>query len=122
VIPVFDSGNWVADINMLKTLESGFLVRTEECRECELSMVGSMPAFDCVAVKNWDEILDPPTEQPYSSLTTTGRQDWREGVSICLQHRAMLFRIIVAGAMQERLLASKIICEPLMWCNLCLYC
>jgi hypothetical protein len=27
VISVFDLGNWVADINMFKTLESGFLVR-----------------------------------------------------------------------------------------------
>ncbi|RHZ60823.1 uncharacterized protein CDV56_108611 [Aspergillus thermomutatus] len=93
VISVFDSGNWVADINVLESLESGSLVRIQQSRECELSRVESMPAFDSVAIENWDEILDPPTE-PAVFKTHGNWQARLAAMCICisLQHCIILFQ------------------------------
>ncbi|KAF7160543.1 hypothetical protein CNMCM6106_007998 [Aspergillus hiratsukae] len=93
VISVLDLGNWVADINVLESLESGSLVRIQQSRECESSRVESMPAFDAVAIENWDEILDPPTE-PAVFKTHGNWQARLAAMSICisLQHRVMLFQ------------------------------
>jgi hypothetical protein len=93
VISVLDSGNWVADIDVLESLGSGSLMRIQKSRECKSGGVESMPAFDSVAIENWDEILDPPTE-PAVFKTRGNWQARLAAVSICisLQHRVLLFQ------------------------------
>lgn len=52
-----------------------------------------MPAFDAVAIENWDEILDPPTET--AVFKTHGNWQARlaaVSIYISLQHRVMLLQ------------------------------
>jgi hypothetical protein len=61
VISVHDSGRWVADIEVIESLNSGYLHRLRQFHTCKPGPAGLKPDLEMTAIENWEEILDPPS-------------------------------------------------------------
>ena len=57
LISVYDRDKWVADLDVLKMLESKFFRRHTYTKVCD-HRHGQTPIFDLISIDNWEELLD----------------------------------------------------------------
>ena len=94
VVSVHDSGRWVADLDVLATLQSKnlySLIQQPTCQEC--SPAGSVPEVEVTALDNWEELLDPPR----NAGVVRAHGNWQgrlaaANVSLMQGHPTVLFR------------------------------
>jgi hypothetical protein len=60
VVSVYDSCNWVADIDVMFARNHPMVLRWPQQPPCQHNDSPLMTS-DCVSVENWDEIIDRPT-------------------------------------------------------------
>lgn len=94
VVSVHDSGNWVADLDILATLQSPNLYALVQQPTCQKSSpAGSIPDVEVIALDNWEELLDPPRN--VSVVRAHGNWQGRlaaASVSLMQGHPTILFR------------------------------
>lgn len=93
VISVHDSGEWMADLDILKALISPSLTAIEQQPHCKSSPAGSVPSYDLVAIDNWQELLDAPDE--VSVVRAHGNWQARLAatvISVVLRHPTIVFQ------------------------------
>ena len=59
VIAVYDSGEWIADVDILSALRNLSIRRLGDLMPCNHAR-GRKPPRSMIAVENWDEVLDRP--------------------------------------------------------------
>jgi hypothetical protein len=94
VVSVHDSGRWVADLDVLSTMEASqlySLVQQPTCKEA--SPAGSIPEVEVISLDNWEELLDPPR----SASVVHAHGNWQArlvtaNVSVMLGHPTIFSR------------------------------
>jgi hypothetical protein len=92
VIAVHESGQWIADIDVIRSLNSTRLHRLSQGDNCQPAPVGQEPLFNVTAIENWDEILDSPAAP--AVFKTHGNWQARLAatcISVGLKHNVLLF-------------------------------
>ncbi|KEF52077.1 uncharacterized protein A1O9_11703 [Exophiala aquamarina CBS 119918] len=94
VVSVHDSGRWVADLDILTSLQSPNLYSLIQQPTCQASSpAGSVPGVEVIALDNWEELLDPPRN--VSVVRAHGNWQGRlaaANVSLMQGHPTILFR------------------------------
>ncbi|OAP60059.1 hypothetical protein AYL99_05061 [Fonsecaea erecta] len=62
VISVHDAGKWVADLDILTSLESASLRSVVRQTQCPQRPAGHPPSFDVASIDCWEELLAKPTK------------------------------------------------------------
>ena len=93
VVSVHDSGEWVADLDIMKALSSPSLNAIVQQPHCRSSPAGSMPSHELVAIDNWQELLDAPGE----AAVVRAHGNWQARlaaavVSVVRGHPTILFQ------------------------------
>ncbi len=63
IVSVYHSGEWIGDLDVLKSLDSGRLHRIPHARcSCSQSQASQELALLATSVESWEDVLDPPSE------------------------------------------------------------
>ena len=63
VVSVYHSGEWIGDLDVLKSLDSGRLHRMSHARcSCSQSQASQEASLLVTSVESWEDVLDPPSE------------------------------------------------------------
>ena len=88
-LAVYERGEWVADLDVLKSLTNDSLPKVLPCSECKQQRNRKMPQKGLLgenkpgvtAITNWTELLDPP-ETSYSIVKAPGNWEARLAASV----------------------------------------
>lgn len=95
VISVHDQGSWIADIDIIRSLRSLYVLclpRLDSCVD-----ISPKPISKAIAIENWEEILDPPRVSASTVVVFKTHGNWQARLAaacICakLKHRVVLFQ------------------------------
>lgn len=95
LVQVYDSSEWVCDLDILSTLSNPLVYRVTCCGQGQHTTSQTIPdTFPQTAtVDNWEELLTPPVDAAVSVVRTSGNWLGRlaaVGVSIRLRRRAVI--------------------------------
>lgn len=93
VVSVHDSGEWVADLDILTSLESPRLKSVVQQPECKPQAAGHKPSFEIVSIDCWEELLEKPT----NGGVVRAHGNWQArlaaaAISVQLGNQTILFR------------------------------
>ena len=88
-LSVYERGEWVADLDVLKSITKASMPRILPCPDCRRRRNGEMPRKGLIgenkpgvtAITNWTELLDPP-ETTYSIVKATGNWEARLAATV----------------------------------------
>jgi hypothetical protein len=93
IVSVHESGEWVADLDILKALESPDLKPVAQYPKCKPQPAGHKPFFEVIAIDCWEELLESPT----NAGVVRAHGNWQArlaaaAISVQLRHSTVLFR------------------------------
>jgi hypothetical protein len=62
IVSVFDRSKWIADLNIMSSLERQSLMRLTHGTSCNHAREIKRPRFAAASIDKWEELLDPPDE------------------------------------------------------------
>ncbi|KAK2799750.1 hypothetical protein FQN51_006676 [Onygenales sp. PD_10] len=89
VVSVRDSGNWIADVGIIRAFKEGYISRPRQQRPCS-HPDNSAPEQPIIAVECWDDILDNP-----------------DGVFVVKAHGNWIARLAVTAVLAEHSRTKK---------------
>ncbi|KAK2791998.1 hypothetical protein FQN52_004104 [Onygenales sp. PD_12] len=89
VVSVRDSGNWIADVGILRAFKEGYISRPRRQRPCS-HPDNSAPEQPIIAVECWDDILDNP-----------------DGVFVVKAHGNWIARLAITAVLAEHSRTKK---------------